>query len=704
MQGNENQSTKRWRPARLCNFVDDATLVNTPPSWLEDYKLAFLDELGRINQQLRIVDEPVAETWCYFVFSAIVFGHVCGPSALASLAKLTWGDIFCAAEGYLLLPRMDGRIPVYISPVVRVCALGLCIQLMRGRGPGRNRLGAYPSDWSALPGRDDPETELTPGEVARASARFRVWFREFTDRHNLPAISVDRLLALACWHLQSVYSSPVAGALLGITRYCPAPVDRTDLLTSYRRTLARPAPPRSSPRARQRPIKLYAQRPIKQSASLLPPTPPEEGHEHNVERIRAILRSHRKLDKGWARSQRNRVARQLNSLAQSFEDAAAKIDVPSEAASISNSAYVASWMGALAHECSLATMEAYFSDVCNLIELYPERLVSELDTQAYAAALAFYTNANTRNRKVSSFRSLWNHLRDSRRLPVPDIQWWRLTGRQSIGWFDVIAQDDFVRLLNCLARTEVYHAALLGFFFGLRSSEVCHLKTGDVWLHRTPALLVRDSKRRKSRAVPGLHIPQWVLATLNTHLERRLEQTTGNRSAWFLAHPDGRPIQPSWLSRCIKRGLQDAGLGWLLADYDGPLHLLRHGCANRLMAKGVDLVDIARVLGHSSVDTTLHTYAHVMHLLQREQLQSHADPLLAQTRFRFVPLAAAAALLGLTNRGVDAVVRQAGSAVRYWLHSELFDSARPGRERRYLSLDDWIELAVTQITNAEQPG
>lgn len=69
----------------------------------------------------------------------------------------------------------------------------------------------------------------------------------------------------------------------------------------------------------------------------------------------------------------------------------------------------------------------------------------------------------------------------------------------------------------------------------------------------------------------------------------------------------GRPIEPAGLNRQYAALCRRAGIE------PGPLHNLRHTAATLLRQHGgADLLDLSRMLGHSSVRITGDMYGHVV--------------------------------------------------------------------------------------------
>jgi integrase/recombinase XerC len=142
---------------------------------------------------------------------------------------------------------------------------------------------------------------------------------------------------------------------------------------------------------------------------------------------------------------------------------------------------------------------------------------------------------------------------------------------------------------------------------GLRVAELVALRRGDLELsERKGWLTVREGKGRKPRRIP-------------------LSPDARRAGARLLAEAelgDGAPADPIFLSQRgdsarpgSKKPLTTRGVQELLARYAAALrwdslhpHQLRHSCAINLRDAGVDWPTIAKLLGHSSVKTTMDHY------------------------------------------------------------------------------------------------
>jgi integrase len=184
----------------------------------------------------------------------------------------------------------------------------------------------------------------------------------------------------------------------------------------------------------------------------------------------------------------------------------------------------------------------------------------------------------------------------------------------------ILTPEQVTKLPAVLAGHELAAPAVVALFTGLRRGEVLALRWGNVNLE-AKVIRVRESleqtkaglrfKPPKSKAgTRDVTLPIIVVDTLQAHrkrlLERRLLLGQGKLTDKDLVFPalDGSPQPPklfsvSWLRLAQKFGLAVS------------FHELRHTHASQLIDANVDVVTIARRLGHSSPAITLNVYAHL---------------------------------------------------------------------------------------------
>ena len=135
----------------------------------------------------------------------------------------------------------------------------------------------------------------------------------------------------------------------------------------------------------------------------------------------------------------------------------------------------------------------------------------------------------------------------------------------------------------------------LALDLGLRRGEIAGLALEDIdW--RAGTIRLRRTKGGREDILP---LPDTTGRAIADYLRLERPQTTSR--AVFVRHATlcGRPIGPDCVGKTIRQAYARAGLPYTRA------HLLRHTMASRLLAGGSSLKEVADVLRHRSLDTTL---------------------------------------------------------------------------------------------------
>jgi integrase len=130
---------------------------------------------------------------------------------------------------------------------------------------------------------------------------------------------------------------------------------------------------------------------------------------------------------------------------------------------------------------------------------------------------------------------------------------------------------------------------------GLRSGEIARLSLDDIdW--RAGTLILRHTKERREDVLP---LPVATGEAIAAYLEKERPKTS-NRAV-FVRHiaPHDQPAGADLVRKTIRLAFARAGLPYTRS------HLLRHTMANRLLAGGSSLKEVAVVLRHRSLNTTL---------------------------------------------------------------------------------------------------
>ncbi|AEG81719.1 tyrosine-type recombinase/integrase [Corynebacterium ulcerans] len=146
----------------------------------------------------------------------------------------------------------------------------------------------------------------------------------------------------------------------------------------------------------------------------------------------------------------------------------------------------------------------------------------------------------------------------------------------------------------------------LGVGSGLRISEVCGLIVSDInvcarELHVT-AQIHREGKRRVALKTKA---SERVVPLADDALELLGKYTKGkDPDDWVFATKCGTPYRASSLGGAIRHASRHLGVEWTF-------HSLRHLYASRLIAAGVPVNVVQKLMGHASATVTLDTYTHL---------------------------------------------------------------------------------------------
>ena len=130
---------------------------------------------------------------------------------------------------------------------------------------------------------------------------------------------------------------------------------------------------------------------------------------------------------------------------------------------------------------------------------------------------------------------------------------------------------------------------------GLRSCEVAKLSLDDIdWQAGT--ITLRKTKNRREDVLP---LPVTTGQAIAAYLQFERPQTTNRAVFVRRIAPRDQPIGPDLVRKVIRQAYARAELPYTRA------HLLRHTMASRLLAGGSSLKEVADVLRHRSLGTTL---------------------------------------------------------------------------------------------------
>ena len=188
-------------------------------------------------------------------------------------------------------------------------------------------------------------------------------------------------------------------------------------------------------------------------------------------------------------------------------------------------------------------------------------------------------------------------------------------------WAEInVGNATYTRYAGLLRGKPLYLIALLLLATGLRRGEALALRWRDIDLMAGTAqvvrafeqtkrggLVVKEPKSKHGRRTVTL--PVSTVTELCTHKkaqqELRLFLGIGGKAELVFDHPDGSPLSPDIVTHQWAAAMKAANL-------KATLHSLRHSHASTLLASGLDVLTIARRLGHADAVLVLRTYGHLI--------------------------------------------------------------------------------------------
>lgn len=207
-----------------------------------------------------------------------------------------------------------------------------------------------------------------------------------------------------------------------------------------------------------------------------------------------------------------------------------------------------------------------------LIYLTDEKRLNPRSANVYASALRFLYNTTLGRPDVADKIPM-----AKRPKPVPVI----------------LSGQEMHSLLSAARSFKALAMLMLMYGAGLRVSEVCKLKAGDIDSQRG-LIHIRDSKGSKSRYVT---LSDRLLDCLRAYW--RAYKLTGE---YLFPGKYGHPhISRDGVAHNLRKVARDAGIKKKISP-----HTLRHAYAVHSLESGIDIRTIQVLLGHSSIQTTAH--------------------------------------------------------------------------------------------------
>lgn len=156
----------------------------------------------------------------------------------------------------------------------------------------------------------------------------------------------------------------------------------------------------------------------------------------------------------------------------------------------------------------------------------------------------------------------------------------------------VLTKEEIKRMIEVIKNSKHKLLIKLTYGSGLRVSEVVKLKICDLDLDQG-IIHVKCGKRRKDR---NTIIPNNLIEELKSYIKFRRD----NNPYLFPGIGENEHLSIRSAQKIVKRAATLAGINKRVY-----VHALRHSFATHLLENGVDIKNIAELLGHNRLDTTM---------------------------------------------------------------------------------------------------
>ncbi len=181
-----------------------------------------------------------------------------------------------------------------------------------------------------------------------------------------------------------------------------------------------------------------------------------------------------------------------------------------------------------------------------------------------------------------------------------------------------LTREEIRKLLDAIPKGKIRDRLIVMMLYGagLRVSELCNLKIGDVDLRRG-LITVRGGKGAKDRVIP---IPQSLSEIIEEYLNFRDDDSE------YLIVEERRKKKGKLSTKTVWYLLRKYGER---AGVEVTPHRLRHSFATHMLERGVDIRAIQELLGHSNLSTTqIYTKVTVEHLRRAQEKARLLDELI----------------------------------------------------------------------------
>jgi len=254
------------------------------------------------------------------------------------------------------------------------------------------------------------------------------------------------------------------------------------------------------------------------------------------------------------------------------------------------------------------TIRAYLADLSAFSRWIEEQtedpfsphIITPLDTVNYRRHLQDNKKSPaTINRHIASLSSFCKWSCDMNFIPTNPIENIKGVSRESIGPKSLERREQLalIRAVQKTGKKRDLAIVNLLLHTGIRVGELCSLRKDDLIIEGRKAMIrISKGKGNKMRYVP---LNSTALKSVISHvgISSNSRPVTPADSHMFYGQKE-RPLTERGVRHLIKKYAYNAKMPWVSP------HTLRHTCAKNLIDAGQPIDRVAKILGHSSINTT----------------------------------------------------------------------------------------------------
>jgi len=252
-------------------------------------------------------------------------------------------------------------------------------------------------------------------------------------------------------------------------------------------------------------------------------------------------------------------------------------------------------------EKSKGTVNGYKGDVKDFINFIGKDIkkVKRTDINAYKEHLrSRKLKTLSLNRKLVSVKQFIDFLNERYELAISArVKQDKVQKQYSLKDEELLTTEDYERIVNAAEEVGDIRAKALFetmYFSGMRISEVLQLRIDHV---QKGSRIIEDIKGKGGKYRP-IYINDKLLKSLRTYLKVRKQPYSSTTKALFVG--ERGPITRQTAHHMIKKYAKAAGI----EETKAHVHNLRHLFGLRLAEQGVPIQDIAKYMGHTSIEVT----------------------------------------------------------------------------------------------------